>query len=47
VIIVHVGGRLFDEFISEEFGLKVMSIKYSDSSHWNPVAAFFWNGWQE
>jgi hypothetical protein len=41
VIIVHVGGRLFDEgFIYEEFGLKVMSMKYSDSSRWNPVAAF-------
>lgn len=32
---------LFDEeFISEEFGLKVMSMKYSDFSRWNPVAAF-------
>ena len=27
-------------FISEEFGLKVMSMKYSDFSRWNPVAAF-------
>jgi len=29
-----------EALISEEFGLKVMSLKDSDSSHWNPVAAF-------
>jgi hypothetical protein len=27
VITVHVEERLFDEFISEEFGLKVMSLE--------------------
>jgi len=29
-----------EALISEEFGLKVMSLKDSDSSHCNPVAAF-------
>jgi hypothetical protein len=40
-VIDQFGGRLFDEgFISEEFRLKVMSMKHSDFSRWNSVADF-------
>jgi hypothetical protein len=31
---------IFEVLIPKEFGLKVMSMKYSDFSRWNPVVAF-------